>query len=270
MSHKVHPKAYRIKRITDWDSRGFYRKPAEYLEEDFRIREFLKKKLSRAGVEKIEIERFPNKLNIIISSARPGLIIGRGGEGVEELRKELEQKILKKSLVKKTDKEEKETKKQRGPASARLGRASAYGRTKSAGKEKEIRTRELRSQNLDSLRYKSYNLELRIEIREIKDPWTSASLSAQWIAQQIEKRVHHRRVLKRALSKIISHKEIQGARVQVSGRLNGVEIARREWSGQGKLPRQTIRADIDYAKAEAHCSYGVIGIKVWIYKGEKF
>lgn len=248
MSHKVHPKAYRIRRITDWDSRGFYRKPAEYLEEDFRIREFLKKKLSRVGVEKIEIERFPNKLNIIISSARPGLIIGRGGEGVEELKKELEQKILKKSLVKKTDKEEKETKKQRGPASARLGRASAYGRTKSAGKEKE----------------------LRIEIREIKDPWTSASLSAQWIAQQIEKRVHHRRVLKRALSKIISHKEIQGARVQVSGRLNGVEIARREWSGQGKLPRQTIRADIDYAKAEAYCSYGVIGIKVWIYKGEKF
>jgi len=213
MAHKVHPKAYRIKRITDWDSRGFYRKPAEYLEEDFRIRDFLKKKLSRVGIEKIEIERFPNKLNIIISSARPGLIIGRGGEGVEELKRELENKVIKK-------------------------------------KEKRK--------------------ELRIEIREIKNPWTSASLSAQWIAQQIEKRVHHRRVLKRALSKITAHKEIQGARIEVSGRLNGVEIARREWLGQGKLPRQTIRADIDYAKAEAHCSYGVIGIKVWIYKGEKF
>lgn len=95
-------------------------------------------------------------------------------------------------------------------------------------------------------------------------------MSAQWVAQQIEKRVAYRRVLKRALSKIISHKEIQGARIQISGRLNGAEIARREWLGSGKLPRQTIRADIDYAKAEAHCNYGVIGVKVWIYKGEKF
>lgn len=213
MGHRVHPKAYRIRRIIDWDSRGFYRKPAELLEEDFRIREFLKERLNRVGIEKIEIERFPNKLNIIISSARPGLIIGRGGEGIEKLRKEIQQKILKVT----TSKE-----------------------------------------------------ELRIEVREIRDPWTSASLSAQWVAQQIEKRVAYRRVLKRGLSKITSHKEIQGARIQLSGRLNGAEIARREWLGSGKLPRQTIRADIDYAKAEAHCNYGVIGVKVWIYKGEKF
>ena len=212
MGHRVHPKAYRIRGIADWDSRGFYRKPAKLLEEDFKIREFLKKILSKVGVEKIEIERFSNKLNIIISSARPGLIIGRGGEGIELLIKELQQKIL-----------EKKTKN-----------------------------------------------ELRIEIREIRDPWTSAGLSAQWVAQQIEKRVAYRRVLKRALSKITSHKEIQGARIQLSGRLNGAEIARREWLGSGKLPRQTIRADIDYAKAEAHCNYGVIGVKVWIYKGEKF
>jgi len=213
MGHRVHPKAYRIRRIIDWDSRGFYRKPAELLEEDFRIREFLKERLNRVGIEKIEIERFPNKLNIIISSARPGLIIGRGGEGIEKLRKEIQQKILKVT----TSKE-----------------------------------------------------ELRIEVREIRDPWTSGSLSAQLVAQQIEKRVAYRRVLKRGLSKITSHKEIQGARIQLSGRLNGAEIARREWLGSGKLPRQTIRADIDYAKAEAHCNYGVIGVKVWIYKGEKF
>jgi len=214
MGHRVHPKAYRIRGMADWDSRGFYREPAKLLEEDFKIREFLKKKLNRVGVEKIEIERFSNKLNIIISSARPGLIIGRGGEGIELLRKELEQKILEKKTEKKQ--------------------------------------------------------ELRIEVREIRDPWTSAGLSAQWVAQQIEKRVAYRRVLKRALSKITSHKEIQGARIQLSGRLNGAEIARREWLGSGKLPRQTIRADIDYAKAEAHCNYGVIGVKVWIYKGEKF
>jgi len=213
MGHRVHPKAYRIREIADWDSRGFYKEPAKLLEEDFKIREFLKKKLSRVGIEKIEIERFSNRLNVIISSARPGLIIGRGGEGVELLKKELQNKVLKVT----------------------------------AGKE-----------------------ELRIEIREIRDPWTSAGLSAQWVAQQIEKRVAYRRVLKRALSKITSHKEIQGARIQLSGRLNGAEIARREWLGSGKLPRQTIRADIDYAQAEAHCNYGVIGVKVWIYKGEKF
>jgi len=214
MGHRVHPKAYRIRRISDWDSRGFYKKPAKLLEEDFKIREFLKEKLSRVGIEKTEIERFSNKLNIIISSARPGLIIGRRGEGVEQLKKELQQKVLDKKIDKK--------------------------------------------------------VELRIEIREIRDPWTCANLSAQWVAQQIEKRVAYRKVLKRALSKIIGHKEIQGARIEISGRLNGAEIARREWLGSGKLPRQTIRADIDYAQVEAHCNYGVIGVKVWIYKGEKF
>ena len=214
MSHKVHPKAYRLRRIADWDSRGFYRKTSELLEEDFKIRQYIDKKLAKVGIEKIEIERFSGKINIIISSARPGLIIGRGGEGVEQLKKEIEIKIIK--PIKKDKK------------------------------------------------------ELRIEIREIKNPWTSASLSAQWVAQQIEKRVAFRRVLKQALSKIMVNKEIKGARVEVSGRLNGVEIARREWLGEGQLPRQTIRADIDYAKKEAYCSYGVIGIKVWIYKGEKF
>jgi small subunit ribosomal protein S3 len=225
MSHKVHPKAYRLRRIADWESRGFYKKPSELLEEDFRIRQYINKKLAKIGIEKIEIERFSGKINIIISSARPGLIIGRGGEGVEQLKKEIENKVIKVSKNKKK------------PASAKA----------SAGKK-----------------------ELRIEIREIKNPWISANLSAQWVAQQIEKRVAFRRVLKQALGKIMANKEIKGARIEVSGRLNGVEIARREWLGEGQLPRQTIRADIDYAKAEAHCSYGVIGIKVWIYKGEKF
>lgn len=211
MAHKVHPKAFRIKEITDWDSRGFYQRNfAQYLEEDFRIREFLKKKIGRLGVEKIEIERFPGKINLIIFSARPGLIIGRGGEGVEELKKELERKVL---------------------------------------KEKQ---------------------ELKIEIQEVKTPWASAQLAAQWMAQQIEKRVPYRRVLKQALDKIMSQKEVQGARVEVAGRLDGVEIARREWLQRGRLPRQTLRSIIDYAQERAYCSYGVVGIKVWIYKGEKF
>lgn len=229
MTHKVHPKAYRIKGISDWDTRGYYKKPAEYLEEDFKIREFLDKKIGKLGVEKIEIERSPGKLNIIILSARPGLIIGRGGEDIEKLKKELESKVLK------IDKKDTERKKNE---SSRLQRDSAD--------------------------------EVKLDIKEIKDPWQSASLSAQWAAGQIEKRLPFRRVLKQTLSKIMASKEVKGARVEVSGRLNGAEMSRREWLSEGRLPRQNLRADIDFAIAEAHCTYGVIGVKVWIYKGEKF
>ncbi|PIP24440.1 MAG: 30S ribosomal protein S3 [Candidatus Nealsonbacteria bacterium CG02_land_8_20_14_3_00_37_10] len=215
MTHKVHPKAYRLRRLTDWGSRWLDKKKlSEYLEEDFKIREFLKKKIGKLGVEKIEIERFPGKLNIIISSARPGLIIGRGGSGVEELKKELETKILKKN--------------------------------------KELRK------------------EVRVEIKEIKDVWSSAMLVAQYISQQIGKRVRFRRVLKQSLDKIMSSRQVKGARVEIAGRLDGKEIARREWLQKGRLPRQTLRADIDFAEDTAYCTYGTTGIKVWIYKGEKF
>ena len=216
MGHKVHPKAFRINKITDWDSRGFYgKKLSGGLREDFRIREFLKNKLANMAVDKIEIERFRGKVNVIITSSRPGLIIGRGGEGVEKLKKEIEKTLKSKN----------------GSPVAR---------------------------------------ELRIEIKEIKDPWLSASSAAQLIAQQIERRMPYRRVLKQSLDKIAAHKEIQGARVEMAGRLDGATIARRGWLKKGKLPRQTIRADIDFAGAEAHCSYGTVGIKVWTYKGEKF
>jgi len=213
MAHKVNPKAYRRRRISDWDSRGFYKNPAETLEEDFKIRKHISAKLGKTGIEKIEIERFSGKTNVIISSARPGLIIGRGGEGIELLKKELESKVLKN---------------------------------------------------------KSSNMALRIEIREVKNPWLSASLTGQWVAQQIEKRVPCRKVLKRTIAKVKENKEVKGVRVEVSGRLNGAEIARREWLADGRLPRQTIRADIDYALEQAYTTYGVIGIKTWIYKGDKF
>lgn len=173
----------------------------------------MKKKIGSLGVEKIEIERFPGKLNIIISSARPGLIIGRGGSGIEDMKKILETKVLKARKAKK---------------------------------------------------------EVRIEIREVKDIWSSAALSAQYIAQQIEKRVPFRKVLKQALEKISASKQVKGARIEVKGRLNGAEIARREWLQKGRLPRQTIRADIDFTEDRAYCTYGTIGIKVWIYKGDKF
>jgi small subunit ribosomal protein S3 len=213
MAHKVHPKIFRIKKIEDWNSRWFVkpRKIGDFLIEDLKIREFLREKLKLAGVGRIEIERFPGKINIIVNTSRPGLIIGRGGEGIEFLRREIE-KIL--------------------------------------GKEEKR--------------------EIKLEIREIKDPWLDALLCAQWIAQQIEKRIPYRRVLKQALDKIMAHKEVQGARVEVAGRLDGAEIARTEWLKQGRLPRQTLRSDIDFAHAQAYCSYGVVGVKVWIYKGEKF
>ncbi|MFH1714429.1 MAG: 30S ribosomal protein S3 [Candidatus Nealsonbacteria bacterium] len=216
MAHKVHPKAYRLKNLESWDSRWLSKKKMpQYLEEDFRIREFLKEKIGKLSVEKVEIERFSGKLNIIINSARPGLIIGRGGGGVEELRKGIENKILKKG----TD----------------------------SGKK-----------------------DLKIEIREIKDPWSSASLTAQWIAQGLEKRMPHRRILKQTIEKVMASKGNKGVRLEVAGRLGGAEIARREWLAKGSLPRQKLRADIDYAQIGAVCPYGVIGIKVWIYKGDKF
>ena len=232
--------------MSDWDSRGFYRNPPEFLEEDFNIRKFLWKKLARASVEKIETERYPGKINIIISSARPGLIIGRSGEGIEQIKKILEQKILKKELS-------------------------------SAGESKSILARKIKSKKHQNENIRSWpkgglggKREIRIEVREVRNPWTSANLVTQWVAQQIEKRVNYRRVLKQALSKISANKEIQGAKIEISGRLGGKEIARREWLKRGRLPLQTLRSNIDYAQNQAYCTYGVIGIKVWLYKGEKF
>ncbi|MBI2054182.1 MAG: 30S ribosomal protein S3 [Candidatus Staskawiczbacteria bacterium] len=216
MAHKVNPKSFRIRGMEDWNTRGFYgKKMFLHLKEDFLIRDFLKKRLAEASVAGIQIERSANKVNIIIETARPGLIIGRGGGGAEALKKETE-KMIKKSISQKSV------------------------------------------------------LELRIEIREIKDPWTSASLVAQMAAQQIEKRIPFRHVLKKSMERVMQNKDMKGVKMELSGRLNGVEIARKEWLKQGRLPRNTIRADIDYSQSEAHCTYGAIGIKVWIYKGDKF
>jgi small subunit ribosomal protein S3 len=221
MSHKVHPKAFRIKEVKDWDSRGFYGKDfSSNLEEDFKIRQFFEDKIRKFRIGRIKIERFSNKINVIVYTTKPGLIIGRAGEGIESLKKELIKRV-------------------------------------SQGKNSSIKSKQGKT-------------ELKIEIREIKNPWTSATLVAQLIAVQIEKRMRYRRVLKRTLSKVISQKGVKGAKVEVSGRLNGISIARREWLKEGLLPRQTLRADIDYAKDVAYCTYGTVGIKVWIYKGEKF
>lgn len=217
MSHKVHPKSFRLKGTEDWSIRGFYgKRMPHYLEEDFLIKDFLAKKLAEASVASIQIERSANKINIIIESARPGLIIGRGGGGIDSLKKSVENKI-----------------------------------------KSEIKN-------------KKNSEEIKIEIKEIKNPWISAALVAQMSAQQIEKRIPFRQVIKKTIERVMSNREVEGIRMEMAGRLNGIEIARREWLSQGKMPRNTIRADIDYAQDEAHCTYGKIGIKVWIYKGEKF
>jgi small subunit ribosomal protein S3 len=216
MAHKVHPKSFRIKGTEDWNIRGFYgKKMPQFLEEDFLVKDYLTKKLKEAQVANIEIEHSANKINIIIDTARPGMIIGRGGDGVGALKTEIENKIKRK--LKNTS-----------------------------------------------------NREMKLEIREVKNPWISSALVAQMAAQQIEKRIPFRQVLKKSIERVMSNREVKGIRMEVAGRLNGIEIARREWLAQGRLPRNTIRADIDYAQDEAQCTYGKIGIKVWIYKGEKF
>lgn len=211
MTHKTHPKVYRIRKIEDWLSRGFYEKDfAQKLKEDYLIREYLNERLNSLYIEKVEIERSPGKILVIIHTPRPGMIIGKKGEEVEKLKEEIENKILK-----------------------RKG-------------------------------------ELKIEVREVSKPWLSASLVAKWIANQLEKRTPYRRAMKMALSRVLATREAEGVRVQLKGRLDGVEIARTEWMQKGRLPRQTLRSDIDYGEAQAYCSYGVVGVKVWIYKGEKF
>jgi small subunit ribosomal protein S3 len=214
MSHKVNPIGFRLKGTDDWASRWFSaRSPRQYLEEDYKVREFLVERFKDASVEKVEIERSPNKIDILIYSSRPGLIIGRGGEQIEQLRDIIQKKILKR------------------------------------GKEKQA---------------------LKIEVKSVKNPWLSANLTAQWVGQRLEKRLPFRKVLKQSISMASGYKEVKGIRIQISGRLNGVAIARREWLQQGKMPRQTIRADIDYGFYKAVTTYGTVGVKVWIYKGEKF
>lgn len=220
MSHKVHPKIYRIRGLEDWLTRGFYKKDfPRLLEEDLAIREFLERELKDAGLAEIYIERLPGRLTCIVEVLRPGFVIGRGGGGIEKLHHKLQGIIMK---IRKR-----------------------YGQAQS---EKQ---------------------EIKLEVRELRNAWIRSSLVAGWIAEQLEKRMPFRRTIKRALEKVMANKEILGARIEVAGRLDGNEIARREWIQKGRLPRQTLRSDIDYAHKEAYCSYGVIGVKVWIYKGER-
>ncbi len=210
MGHKVNPTSYRLGISKDWDSRWIDLKNMPlFLQEDYRIRRFIEKQVKDARIESIGIERKEKDVKIIIKTARPGLLIGRQGQGIALLQKGLAKLLQSKRRI-------------------------------------------------------------NIAIEEVHRPEISAPIVAQNIAEDIKKRLPYRRVLKQHLSKVSQHKEVKGVKVMVSGRLNGIEIARREWLREGRLPLSTLRADIDYGFAEANCPYGVIGIKVWIYKGEKF
>jgi len=210
MGQKISPTSLRIGIHKDWASRWFGgKKYPAYLKDDVAVREFLNKKLKNMGVDRVDIERGTDILNVIIHTARPGLIIGRGGSGVEELKKAIHTVVKRK-------------------------------------------------------------IPVRLEIQEIKSPESSARVMAESIADQFEKRIPFRRVLKQTLAKMMANRDVKGAKIQVGGRLDGAEIARTEHLEEGSLPLQTLRADIDFARVTAHTTYGTIGVKVWIYKGEVF
>jgi small subunit ribosomal protein S3 len=199
MGRKVHPIGFRLKINKTWEGR-WYAEGGAYvnqLHQDFALRELVRKEADRAGVSRIEIERFPGKVKVVVHTAKPGILIGRKGENVKKIRTSLETMVGKK---------------------------------------------------------------IDLEIKEIKSPDLDAFLVAHNIADQLQRRISYQRAMKRAIQ--------QGIRVEVSGRLSGAEMARAVNMREGQVPRQTLRADIDFAKTEAGTTYGRIGVKVWIYKGE--
>jgi small subunit ribosomal protein S3 len=217
MAQKIHPFVYRLGVIKDWRSRWFSKKNyKETLAQDKTLRNFIMKKLAHASIDSIQIERSAGFIKIIIRTARPGLVIGRGGGGIEELKGEIK-KVLKKEA------------------------------------NEDIK-----------------NLNIKLEIEEVKQPTSQAAVIASDLANQIERRMPYRKVMKQALDKMMQNKEVEGAKIMMKGRLNGAEMARKEWLKQGKLALQTLRADVDYAQKTAYTSHGTIGIKVWIYKGDVF
>ncbi|NLM44277.1 MAG: 30S ribosomal protein S3 [Clostridiales bacterium] len=207
MGQKVNPHGLRVGIIKDWDSKWYANDKnfADLLIEDNKIRKYLKEKLFNSGISRIEIERTANKIRININTAKPGMVIGKGGSGIEALRKEVEKLTNNKSIS--------------------------------------------------------------INITEIKVPELDAQLVAENIAAQLEKRISFRRAMKQAIQRTM-RSGAKGIKTMTSGRLGGAEIARSEWYREGTIPLQTLRADIDYGFAEAHTTYGRIGVKVWIYKGE--
>ncbi|MBL1260187.1 MAG: 30S ribosomal protein S3 [Thiotrichaceae bacterium] len=208
MGQKVHPIGIRLGIVKDWTSKWYAdsKDYADYLYTDLKVREYLKKKLQQASVSRIQIERPARNARITVHTARPGMVIGKKGEDIESLRKEVS---------------------------------------------------------------KMMGIPVHINIEEIRKPELDAQLVAESVAQQLERRIMYRRAMKRAVTNTM-RLGAGGIKINVAGRLNGAEIARREWYREGRVPLHTLRADIDYGTAEAHTPSGVIGIKVWIFKGEVF
>ena len=205
MGQKVHPKGFRIGIIRDWDSNWYAdRDYTELLHEDYKLRHYIKEHFYTAGISKVEIQRTGNRVRVTIHTAKPGIVIGRGG---------MEEEKLKADLIKMTGK------------------------------------------------------NVNINIQEIKKPELDAQIVAENIAQQLEKRISFRRAMKQTVGRTMRAGAI-GIKVAISGRLGGAEIARSEWYSEGKVPLHTLRADVDYGFAEANTTYGKIGIKVWVNRGE--
>lgn len=213
MGNKVNPTGIRLGITTQWQSRWFGDKKMyrEQLRKDVEIRELIVKKWKAAAIASVNIERSSGLIRIIIHTSRPGVLIGRGGTGIEDLTR-----VVKKRFF--------------------------------AGKK----------------------IDMKVEVQEVKQAEANAMLVAQQVAEQLERRMPFRRILKGMLDQIEANKGIEGSKIEICGRLGGAEMSRREWLSRGKIPLHTLRADIDFARYEANTTYGVIGIKVWIYKGEKF
>lgn len=211
MGQKVHPTGIRLGISTEWTSTWYADSDcyANFLHEDLKIREYVRKKLSQAAVSRIGIARPAKSIVVTIHTARPGIIIGKKGEDIEKLRRELSQLV-----------------------------------------------------NI-------HVNNVKINIEEIRKPELDANLVAESIAQQLERRVMFRRAMRRSVSNAM-RLGAEGIKINVSGRLNGAEIARNEWYREGRVPLHTLRADVDYGTAEAKTTYGILGVKVWIYKGEVF
>ncbi len=208
MGQKVHPRGFRLGVIRGWDARWYARKQvfSDQLMSDIAIRNLIKTTLRTAGVSRVEIERASNRVRVYIHAAKPGVVIGKGGTGVDQLRKKLE------TLT---------------------------------GKQ------------------------VAVNIVEVKNPDLDAQLVAESVASSLEKRISFKRAMKQAVSRSM-RQGAKGVRVMTSGRLGGAEMHRREWYAEGTVPLHTLRADVDYGLAEAKTTYGQIGVKVWIYKGEVF
>ncbi len=217
MSHVVHPYAHRLGIIRDWKSRWFgasTKKYREFLKCDLSVREHLTKKLRGSYISAIEMERSEKSLRIIIKTSRPGMLIGKSGEGATKLRADILKFIQKKKLA--------------------------------------------------------MPPELKIDVEEVRSPESNAAIVAQMVAEGLEKRLPFRRVMKQMLEKVMANRDVKGVKIYLTGRLGGADMARQEELKKGQIPLQTFRADIDYAREKAHMTYGDIGIKVWIYRGEIF